>query len=199
MIDSDAFGALTAELRRAEAKNHDVDALLPMLVRAHCLTDAQDIASILHHRVEMATARPAGSGRTHKTPHLIAGLIPEANGPMSKDMRDALDERRDLIGASADAVLDTAINDGKAWVKALGPIPKDARSAAAWRQQVRAVAAYRDRYRITTNTAFGPTPESTVQRIDRARAESALQDITVTRGANFNRYAPRRTRQELGL
>src|SRR5699024_4088472 len=83
-IESDAFGALTAELRRAEANHHDVDGLFPRLVAARGFADADDIASVLHYRVARATAHPAGSGRTRKTPRLIAGLIPSVDGPMAE-------------------------------------------------------------------------------------------------------------------
>src|SRR5690625_3783433 len=107
-IDSEAFGALTAELRRAEANHHDVDALFPRLVAARDFEDADDIAKVMHYRLARATGRPAGSGRTRKPPVLIAGLIPPAHGPMADDMRHALDERQELIEARADAVLDTA-------------------------------------------------------------------------------------------
>ena len=44
VIDSDAFGALTAELRRAEANHHNVDTLLPRLIKARGFADADDIA-----------------------------------------------------------------------------------------------------------------------------------------------------------
>ena len=64
MIDSDAFGALTAELRRAEANHHNVDTLLPRLIKARGFGDADDIASVIHHRLANATTRPVGSGRT---------------------------------------------------------------------------------------------------------------------------------------
>ncbi len=109
-IESEAFGPLAAELRRAEANHHDVDALLPRLVAARGFGDADDIAAVLHYRVERATARPAGSGRTRKPPRLIAGLIPQAHGVTDAEMRAALDEREALIEARADAVLDTALS-----------------------------------------------------------------------------------------
>lgn len=122
-VESDAFGALTAELRRAEANHHDVDALLPRLVRARAFDDADDVAAVLRHRVAVATARPAGSGssvarscRGGAVPRLIAGLIPEAVGEMSDEMRQALTERRELIEARADAVLDEAVTGGAQWV-----------------------------------------------------------------------------------
>lgn len=81
VIDSDAFGAVTAELRRAEANHHNVDTLLSHLIRVREFADADDIASVIRHRLANATTRPAGSGRTRQAPRLIAVLIPEATGP----------------------------------------------------------------------------------------------------------------------
>jgi hypothetical protein len=124
-IHSDAFGAITAELRRAEANHHNIDALMPRLVAARGFGDADDIASMLHHRLARATARPAGSGRTRKAPRLIAGLIPEATGPMSAEMRKALTERRELIEQRAVAVLDQALTGQQEWALALGDAPAE--------------------------------------------------------------------------
>ena len=176
-IDSESFGPLTAELRRAEANHHDVDALLPRLVRARGFKDAEDIAAVLHHRVAAASARPAGAGRVRRSPRLIVGLIPEASGHMSDDMRRALDERRDLIEQRGDAVLDTALATGTPWIVELEEVPTDSRQLAAWRSSARVIAAYRDRYRITDASALGLPPESVAQKIDRARAEAALRSI----------------------
>ncbi|MFT3886569.1 MAG: MobF family relaxase [Arachnia sp.] len=173
-IESDAFGPLTAELRRVEANHHDVEKLLPRLIAARGFSDADDIAAVLHYRIERATARPAGSGRARKTPRLIVGLIPRAEGPMATDMRHALDERHALIEARTDAVLDIALSDAAAWTKALGTPPTDPHRSAAWRRSARTVAAYRDRYRITDNAPLGTPPASTAQKIDATRARAAL-------------------------
>ena len=177
-IHSDAFGALTTELRRAEANHHNIDTLMPRLVAARSFVDADDIASVLHHRLARATAKPAGSGRTRKVPRLIAGLIPEAAGPMSGEMRKALTERRELIEQRAVAVLDHALTERHEWALALGDMPPDTRAAAAWRQQARTVAAYRDRYGINTRAPLGPAPDSDAQKIDLARAKAALARLS---------------------
>jgi energy-coupling factor transporter ATP-binding protein EcfA2 len=177
VLASDAFGPLTAELRRAEANHHDVDALLPKLVRARRLDNADDVAAVVHHRVAMATARPAGSGRTRKTPRLIAGLIPEATGSMSDEMRQALNERRDLIEARADAVLDNALAEAAPWTAELGPRPTNVEKLATWRHSARVVAAYRDRYQIITEAAIGTQAETIGQKIDAARAQAALDAV----------------------
>ena len=163
-IGSDAFGALTAELRRAEANRHDLDALLPRLVAARGFGDADDIAAVLHHRIERATKRLTGSGRARKTPHLIAGLIPHAHGVTDAEMRVALDEREALIETRADVVLDTALTENASWTKAFGTPPSDEHQAAAWRRAARVIAAYRDRYRITSQTPLGPEPATAAQR-----------------------------------
>jgi len=174
VIESDAFGPLAAELRRAEANHHDVETLLPRLVAARGFSDADDIAAVLHYRVEHATRRPARAGRARKAPRLIAGLIPHADGPMATDMRDALDQRQNLIETRADAVLDIALNEAAPWTKALGTPPTDRRRYASWRRAARTVAAYRDRYQIAAQAPLGEAPTSTAQKIDAARARAAL-------------------------
>ncbi|MBF4561205.1 relaxase domain-containing protein [Agreia pratensis] len=176
-IRSDTFGALTAELRRAQANHHDVDALLPRLAKARGFGDADDIAAVLHHRLARATDRPAGSGRGRRAPRLIAGLIPEAVGPMTAEMQKALTERGELIRQRADAVLDQALREGEEWVAAIGEEPGVAEAAVSWRQQARTIAAYRDRYDITGNEPLGAAPDSDAQKIDAARASAALVRI----------------------
>ncbi|MDN5757391.1 MAG: hypothetical protein L0H59_02480, partial [Tomitella sp.] len=136
-----------------------------------------------------ATARPAGSGRARKTPRLIAGLIPEATGTMSGELRQALTERRDLIETRADALLDTALTENQGWTNALGTPPKDAKTAASWRRHARTVAAYLDRYGITDATPLGAPAETDAQKIDQERAAAAIRAITQTR------QAPKRERR----
>lgn len=96
---------------------------------------------------------------------------------MAGDMRQALDEGRELIETRADAVLDTARDAGEAWTVPLGDPPRDPRKQAAWRRHARTVAAYRDRYGITEDTPLDPEPENAAQKIDLARAETALRKL----------------------
>ncbi|WP_438940516.1 MobF family relaxase [Jiangella anatolica] len=174
-LTSDAFGALAAELRRAEANHHDIDALLPQLAQVHGFDDAEDVAAVLHERLARATERPAPiRSRTRATQSHIVGLISEATGPMGPDMRAALTRRRALIEARAEAVLDAALHDRQAWAAALGSPPADRAHVARWRLHARTVAAYRDRYGITTSNPLGATPQNTAQKIDAARAAAAL-------------------------
>ncbi|AQP49608.1 hypothetical protein [Tessaracoccus flavescens] len=152
--------------------------------------DADDIASVLHYLVARATARLAGSGRTRKAPQLITGLMASADGPMTDDMRPALDERRELVEARADATLDAATADNESWIMALGSAPRDPRKVATWRRHARTVAAYRDCYGITEDSPLGPMPESTVQKIDHVRARVAVEQGQAVTSLSASGSAP---------
>ena len=173
VIESHAFGPLAAELRRAEANGHDVERLLPAAVARYGLGDAEDIAAVLRHRIALATRKSYGQ-RAPK-PRLIVGLIPEALGPMAPDMRHALDERRDLIEQRARALAGEAMRTKAPWVRRLSEQPVDRRDRARWENGVQTVAAYRDRYGITSVKPLGGAPNTDAQRVDVARAAAALK------------------------
>ncbi|MFT0848215.1 hypothetical protein VR010_10745 [Actinomycetaceae bacterium L2_0104] len=153
--------------------------MLPRLVQVRGFEDADDIASVLHARVARATARPAGSGRTRTRtpPRFIVGLIPNADGPMDAEMRQALEERRDLIEQRVTTLIDGALTDREPWTMQLGLMPVEEKKQGTWLRAARTVVAYRDRYQITDDQApLGPDPDSqnVKQRIDAARARAAL-------------------------
>ena len=199
VIDSDAFGPLTTELRRAEANHHDVADLLPRVVRARGFGDADDIAAVIRHRVAAVTTRAAGSGRSYSAPRLVAGLIHEAIGAMSEEMQQALVERRDLIEERVDVVLNTAVADSAPWIAALGAEPADPQCAAAWYRAASVIASYRDRYQITSAAIFGASPDSTTQKVDYARAEAALRVIRAARAPRTQEHERERVRETRGL
>ncbi|MET0929002.1 MAG: MobF family relaxase [Aeromicrobium sp.] len=192
--ESAAFGPLGAELRRAEAVGHSVERLLPAAVARHGLEDADDIAAVLRHRIALAASRPRG--RRTPEPQLIAGLIPAAVGPMTPEMRHALDERRDLIEQRAEALAIDAIRTRHPWVRHVGDKPTDARERAQWKRTIMTVAAYRARWGIASTRPLGDAPTTDVQRHDRAQAERAVRRI---REAQRRAESMRPTRQEPGL
>jgi len=173
VIDSDAFGPLTAELRRAEAYRIDVDHLLPHVVVSRGFEDAEDIAAVIQARVASSIAQYTNRGSSRQSPRLIAGLIPRAIGPMNRDMHEALVERGRMLEKRATAELDAALATEEAWVRALGPVPRNS-AATTWRRHASTVAAYRDRYGIIGGAPLGPPPESTAQRLDAGRARAAV-------------------------
>ncbi|WP_425280767.1 MobF family relaxase [Leucobacter coleopterorum] len=171
-VGGETFGALAAELRRAEADGHLVDRLLPRLVQARGLSDADDIASVLHFRLERAvTGR--GAGQTAR-PRLIVGLIPEATGVTDPEMRAALLERRHLIEARANVLVETALAATGSWAATIGTPPSHAETLSAWQELLVTVAAYRDRYNIDTPDPLGAEPDQIAQKIDYQRAHAAL-------------------------
>lgn len=182
VITAPAFGALTAELRRAEADGHDVEHVLPYLVAQRGLDDADDPAAVLHHRLAIATARSVrhdGLTIQRRPPRRIAGLIPEAAGPMTDEYRLALEQRATLIEQRVTDRVQRAIRDHEPWLAVLGPEPHDTGARHAWHAAARMLAAYRDRYGITGTAPLGNDPVTTdSQAVDAARAATALRQAT---------------------
>lgn len=174
VIHSEAFGALTAEFRRAEAHHYNVRSLLQRIVAARGFDDAQDLAAVLHNRIASVIARDAGAGRSGREPALVVGLIPQAVGPMEPSMRRALHERSDMMEARARAVLNAALSAKAPWTQVLGSMPCGY-AAAAWRRCACTIAAYRDRYGVVSARALGQPPRSMTQEVDAARARAALR------------------------
>lgn len=94
---------------------------------------------------------------------------------MTPDMRQALDERRQLIEDRAEALLQTATASGEAWLRSLGHPPANPLRAAEWRRHAITVTAYRDRYRITADDPLGPVPGSVPQKLETIQARTAVQ------------------------
>ncbi len=176
VVESESFGPLVAEFRRAEANHHNLDTLLPRLITARDLGDADDVSAVLRQRLQRATATRTGSSRGRAAPRLIAGLIPEASGEMTFDMRAALDERKALIEQRAMTIAETATTASEPWTTTLGKAPSDARQRQTWLKQVRVIAAYRDRYGITDSAPLGQDGGRANQRLDAERARAALQN-----------------------
>jgi conjugative relaxase-like TrwC/TraI family protein len=173
VVASDAFGALTSGLRRAEALGHNVETLLPRIAAVRGFEDAQDAAAVLHERLERVLSQPSSGGSRGSGRRLIAGLVPFAAGEMDAEMRRALDERAHLMEQRALALVETALASGASWIASLGRIPSDARLATEWRSHARIVAAYRDRYGIFEDDALGACANSPNRRMDAGAAAVA--------------------------
>lgn len=172
VLTADSFGPLTAELRRAESNHHDVDRLLPALVRRRSLDDAEDIGAVLISRLQKAAKPKQGKRRAHAK--LVVGLIPVADGPIGLDMEKALTERHDLMESRALTLADQAVESKARWLKRLGAPPRSDAARGRWLHEVRTVAAYRDRYGVEERSALGEL-RSEAQKLDAARAEQAIR------------------------
>jgi len=176
VVEAESFGPLTAEFRWVEAHFHNLDTLLPRLIGARGLGDADDIGAVLRHRLQRATSSRSGTSGGPRSARLIAGLVPEATGEMTTEMRAALAERKRLIEQRALTIAETATQSREPWTMSLGEPPSIPRQHRVWLQQVRIVAAYRDRYSITESAPLGHEAGDTNQRLDAARARSAVRN-----------------------
>ena len=172
VLTSPSFGPLTAELRRAESDHHDIEKLLPILVARRSLDDAEDIGAVLISRVQKAVQPKQGKRRP--SPKLVVGLIPVADGPMSPEMAKVLSDVADLMEGRAMALAEKAVEDKAPWLKRLGMAPTTEAARRRWLHEVRAVAAYRDRYSVDGRRALGD-PQNEAQKLDAARAEHAIR------------------------
>lgn len=193
VVESTAFGPLAAALRRAEAYHHGLERLLPRVVGRHGLDDADDIAAVLRYRVDKLAATPPRGCRLR--PRLIAGLIPEPFGPMSAEDRQAIDQRKELIESRARALLDVGIGGGAAWTNRLGEPPQDPTHRDQWARAATSVAAYRDRYKITSDLPLAGCAAGDAQGADRRRAQIALRTAVALSSATRSEF--RAVRAEL--
>jgi hypothetical protein len=202
VVEAESFGPLTSEFRRAEAHHHNLPTLLPRLVAARTVDDADDIGATLRDRLRRATLHRSGRSHSQPAPRLIAGLIPEATGDMTEEMRTALRERQQLIERRAITLAATAVHAGESWTTPLGQPPTVPRQQRQWLQQVRVIAAYRDRYHITGTEPLGPEPNDSNQRLDAERARIALrraQRLSAPANTWWAAQHPDRTQNRPGL
>lgn len=173
VVESTAFGPLAASMRRAEAYHHNLERLVPRAVGQHGLTNVDDIAAVLRHRIDqVASTSPRGC---QLPPRLIAGLIPAPLGEMSREDRQAIDERVALIETRARALANEAITKRPPWVHRLGEQPADSGALDRWTQAAETVAAYRDRYRVTGDVPLGRGALTDTQRAEWQRAMQAAR------------------------
>jgi conjugative relaxase-like TrwC/TraI family protein len=143
---SSAQGPLVAAFRRAEANGLDIAAALPQLVRSRQIADVDDVASVLHKRVERFI--DAGGSRRTGRANLIGGLIPRALGVTDPDLARALEERDQALEGRAWTLAQDAVISRAPWLHQLGERPDDGAAQKQWLRAICAVAAYRDRWNI---------------------------------------------------
>jgi conjugative relaxase-like TrwC/TraI family protein len=172
---SEAHGPLLAAFREAEAQGLDIESAIPRLVDARSLSDAADVAAVLHGRVERwgQTAR----GRRRGSGDLVVGLIPRAQGVSDPEMARALAERDQAMERRARALAEQAVEAKSSWAQRLGNAPADPLRRERWLRALSTVAAYRDRWHITGEQTLGASAEVTTieQRDQRRRAHAAAE------------------------
>lgn len=188
LVSSEAYGVLSTELRRLDAEGHDVDALLPQVIRPGSLDDVDDLGSLLRYRMQKVTSRFTPSTRRRQ---LIAGIVPKASGHMDPEMQRALIEREKLITERAVALAHQAAGEGNSWAARALPSSADEISGD-FLERLTVVAAYRDRYGVTGPDPLGAIPDADAQRVDYERARAALVALRDAHDASPDAAAPSR-------
>jgi len=187
---SQAYGPLLAALRDAEGRGLDVESGFPLIVNARDMDGADDPASVLHGRVDR-WIKTAGT-RRRAASNLVAGLIPRPVGITDPDMAQALKERDVAIEARARTLAAQAVERSAPWTAPLGPPPAAPTARHAWGEELRVVAAYRERWAITGPAPVGSEADAaTIEQIGhykRALAAAARAD-GLARGDSRGRVA----------
>lgn len=149
VTESPAFGPLLAALRTAESRGLDVAEALPKLVASRTLADAEDVASVLHQRVDQWVAAAAGGTDRCVRDRTVVGLFAHVGGVTDPDMRRALDERSGAMERRAADLVDRALAGAEPWIAALGTPPNSAGARRSWMREARTIAAFRDLHHVT--------------------------------------------------
>jgi conjugative relaxase-like TrwC/TraI family protein len=171
---SPAYAALLAQLRDAENRGFDVDTELPMLVTGRSFVDAEDVASVLHYRIDRYVT---AVGYPSPPPsELVAGLFPRPTEITDPDVVPALIDRAHAIERRARELATIAVERGDVWVREFGKTPPAGELYEQWVRVVAIGAAYLDRWSISTpDTILDDAPVSHEQETQRIRALSAAQ------------------------
>jgi conjugative relaxase-like TrwC/TraI family protein len=169
---SPAYGALIAALRRAESANLNIPQLLHQAVTQAPLTNANDLAAVLHTRTERLTTR--ATHRTGYHPPTIAGLITPATQVSDPTLISPLRELESQIAHRADRLADQATRERPAWFQNLLRMVAD-RSEHERATCLRQVAAYRERFSVQGPTPLGDVPPA--RGVARSINYSRLKDV----------------------
>ena len=171
---SPAYGALLAQLRDAENRGFDVDTELAMLVTGRSFGDADDVASVLHYRVDRYV-----TGVGYPSPpanELVAGIFLRPSGIADPDILSALNDRADAIELRAHELATIAIERGGAWVQDFGEAPASRELYERWVLEVATGATYIECWSIDNpDTIIDDAFVSHEQETQRRRVLGAAQ------------------------
>lgn len=105
-------------------------------------------------------------------------MIPEPLGPMSAEDRLAIDQRKELIEARARALAEAAVAARQPWTRRIGPRDAGRGVDDALFDAATTVAAYRERYKVTSDLPVGGSAKNDTQRADRQRALAAVRAVS---------------------
>ena len=170
---SSAYPVLLAHLRDAQSRGFDPDVELPLLVTGRSFDDADDLATVLTHRVARYVS---AAGLLDPPPsELVAGLFARPRGITDPDVLLAITDRVIAIEQRANVLATTAIEHRDNWVADFGDAAT-ANRADQWLDEVATGAAYRDRWGLNNSDhTIDDVPVSHEQEVQRRRVVSAIR------------------------
>jgi len=171
---SPAYAALLAQLRDTESRGFDVHTELPMLVTGRSFDDADDVASVLHHRIDHYVTEVGYP--SSPASELVAGIFPRPTGITDPDVVLALNDRADAMEQRARELATIAIERGETWVQDFGDAPAASGPYERWVLEVATGAAYFDRWGIDNHdTILDDATVNHEQETQRSRVLGAAQ------------------------
>lgn len=154
--ETSAASALITELRRAESANLDIDDLLCRAVRQAPLTNANDLAAVLHARLERLRSR---SGR-HSADEALAlvGLAVPAVNVSDPTLLTPIREIESQVVQRAEFLASKTVADVPRWYDVLRQRRGSGPEGELISGLVRDVAAYRELYNVRGDTPLGEPP-----------------------------------------
>ena len=120
------------------------------------------------------------SPRLRSTSPIELGVLPCFSGCAGRPLPPRWQRAR--------ALARQAVAAGEPWTRRLGPMPNDDRDRECWLEAASTVAAYRDRYGITSNLPAGGGSANEAQHVDRRRALRAVRTATAAAEPLQNRH-----------
>lgn len=198
VVASPAWSALQAALRRADSAGLQPERGFPMLIEAQELDTADDVAAVMHRRVEAWLASTERHQRGPSSARYVCGLIPASTISADTDLGRALHEREELMTQRAEALVDREREAGSAWAQP----PIDLAQQARHHSAAITVAAYRDKWAVAPHSSQVLGPPGTTdltQRAEYRRAQAALRTIdTLDQQAPVEVEQPQATRTMRG-
>ncbi len=183
------WAGLLGALRDAEDRGLDAKAALFQIATLPIGPD-QDLAAVL--RARLRRWEQATGGRWEPRQDLVAGLVPRATGIDDEDLAKAIREREQAMERRAHDLAEQAVRGGATWARPFGPPPTNPTVANGWWDGLAVVAAYRDRWHITSASILGDDTNvgSLRQAAHRARARRAGQEAARLAGLVPQPIAP---------
>ena len=186
---SPEWAGLLGALRDAEDRGLEAKAAVSQLATLP-IGSGQDPAAVLRARVQRWGQ--ATGGRWAPRQDLVAGLVPRATGVEDEDLARAVREREQAMERRARDLAEQAVRTGAPSARPFGPPPADPVIANTWWCRLKILAAYRDRWRITSASILGDDADvgSLRQAAHRARARRAGREAAQFAGLVPQRIVP---------